>query len=169
MTLKIASTIPCNEYVALELPERYLWLAVVERALKDYCFFFDRLTNADQGDRVMQSTTNFRRSKRGYNLNKARSEYQRLSWFMFDTTLTPFNLEYICTQLYDDGNGVAEGFRMEAMRLLNRHILDSMAEAMFPHLVIYIKTMTPELINAGEPRDPDVFKTKRYRLFNSDS
>ena len=26
-----------------EIPERNLWLAVIERAFKDYCFFFDKL------------------------------------------------------------------------------------------------------------------------------
>lgn len=169
MTLKINDTISHNEGATLDIPERMLWLAVVERALKDYCFFFDRLTNADQGDRIMQSTTNFKKSKRGYNLHKARAEYQRLSWFMFDQSQTPFNLEYICTQLYDDGAGVAESFRVEAMKLLNRHITDSMAEFHFPHLVTFIRDMTPKLKGSAEPRDKDTFRTKRYRLTNADS
>jgi hypothetical protein len=32
-----------------ETPERNLWFAVIERALKDYCFFFDRLCNTGNG------------------------------------------------------------------------------------------------------------------------
>lgn len=169
MTLKMTETIPHNEDSVLDSPERMLWLAVVERALKDYCFFFDRLTGADQGHRVMQSTISFKGSKRGYNLHKARAEYQRLAWFMFDESQTPFNLEYICTQLYDDGNGVAQSFRAEAMKLLNRHITDSMAEFHFPHLVTFIRDVTPKLKDAAEPRDRDAFRTKRYRLTNADS
>lgn len=169
MTLKLNETIPHNEDSILDLPERMLWLAVVERALKDYCFFFDRLTGADQGHRVMQSTTNFAKSKRGYNLQKARAEYQRLVWFMFDDQPTPFNLEYICTQLYDDGTGVADGFRRESLRLLNRHIADTMAEFHYPHLVTFIRDVTPKLQDASEPRDKDKFRTKRYRLPNADS
>jgi len=35
---------PLSEEYIPETAERNLWFAVIERALKDYCFFFDQLT-----------------------------------------------------------------------------------------------------------------------------
>jgi hypothetical protein len=169
MTLKITETIPHNDSEALEMPERYLWLAVVERALKDYCFFFDRLSGADQGNRVMQTYVDFKRKKYGFNYKKAVAEYARLNWFMFDLNPVPFNLEYICIQLYDDGNGVASMFRKEAKKLLNKHIIDSKAEERFGVLVDHIRGYTNEPYVDSDPRDKNRFRTKRYRLSNADS
>jgi hypothetical protein len=169
MTIKISDLILDSYDDNLALPERYLWLAVVERALKDYCFFFDRLTGADQGNRVMQNYLNFRTKTYSFNYKKAVAEYSRLNWFMFDLTPIPFNLEYICIQLYDDGSGVAARFRTEAKKLLNKHIIDSKAEERFGILVDHIKGYANEPYVDSDPRDKNSFRTKRYRLSNADS
>jgi hypothetical protein len=169
MALKLNETIPHNENSALELPERFLWLAVVERALKDYCFFFDRLSGPDQSDRVMQVLVNFKQNKFRYNTKKVIAEYDRLNWFLFETVPTPFNLEYICTELYEDGNGVASCFRIEAKKLLNRHILDSRAEERFPEIITFMRTRENEPTVNADPLNKNNFRTKRYRAPNADS
>lgn len=166
--MKILEPIPTNEDCHIAQPERLLWLAVLERALKDYCYFFHRLCGADQGDRILRSIDKYKGHKIGYNYRKVCFEYDRLNWFLFDKTLEPFNLEYICQQLYDDGPGMAQSFRREAKKTFNRHVIDSKAETVYPTILAYIRQYTNEPIVEGEPLDPDCLRWKRYRLFNSE-
>ena len=167
MSLSLA--LPAYEESTAEIPERNLWLAVIERALKDYCFFFDRLTGSDQNDRVMQTIVNFRKSKFDFRYKKVIADYDRLNWFLFDKQAVPFNLHYICTQLYDDGDGMAWCLRNEAKKHFLRHMKDTDAETKYKTIVDYIMAYTNEPEVIGEAMTETKLKYKRYRLTNSDS
>lgn len=161
--------ITVNEDAALPQPERFLWLAVVERALKDYCYFFDRLVGADQGDAILRNSKKYKGCKIGYNYRKVLREYDRLNWFIFQRLPEPFNLEYICQQLYEDGAGMAQSFRDEAKRSFNAHVIESQADTKFSLIMDYVRQYENEPRVNSLPKEPDGLRWKRYRVTNSDS
>lgn len=62
-------------------PERALWLAVIERAMLDYCFPTNSLMKKDVSD---------------------------LPWFFFSNESEKYNLVYICDQLFDSVDIIAK-------------------------------------------------------------
>lgn len=170
MTIKLSATIPAN-YKAYQQPERFLWLAVVERALKDYCCFFDRLVGADQGDATLRAFDKYKYKgcKIGYNLKKVLREYDRLDWFLFCKQPKPFNLQYICEQLYDDDLDHAGAFRAEAKKLFAMHVKDTGASVSFATIVDYINRFGDQTAVKGAPLSKEGLRWKRYRLPNADS
>lgn len=93
-------------------PELSLWFAVIERAVKDYCGFFDRINTNKHGDVASyhfitpRKTDNF--------CLKAIYELERLRWFLFSKEKEEFNLEYLAEQLYENGRGDIDKIRREA-------------------------------------------------------
>lgn len=63
----------------LGLPEHLLWLAVIDRAIADYV------------KRPPDLSIKYR---------------QGLDWFFFEEEPAPFNLQYLCEQLFDDDSTV---------------------------------------------------------------
>ena len=59
----------------ITMPEEVLWLAVIERAMMDYCKPTKELNIKDKND---------------------------LQWFFFTTEPKPFNLLFICDTIFDD-------------------------------------------------------------------
>jgi hypothetical protein len=169
MALKILEPIATNEDSVAEQPERNLWLAVVERALKDYCFFFDRLSGRDQNDRVLITISNFKKNKFNWKYQKVVADYDRLNWFLFDRTPTPFNLEYICTLLYEDSDGMLSALRREAKKHFKRHMLDSDAANRYKIIVDYVMQYSNDLETIDAASVESKLRYKRYRLTNSDS
>lgn len=123
-----------------DTPERSLWFAVIERALKDYCFFFDRLTSTGAGHLI-----NVEKMRHVYieNFNlKAIAEIERLRWFLFCKIPEPFNLEYLSEQLYDDGPGMAKTIRDEAAQQFKLHLMETEKNNRFVAIIDYIKEST---------------------------
>lgn len=123
-----------------DTPERALWFAVIERALKDYCFFFDRLASSGAGHLI-----NIDKLRPAYRENftlKAIAEVERLRWFLFCKTPEPFNLQYLAEQLYDDGPGMASTIRNEAAQQFRLHLIEAEQQNRFVAIVNYIKEST---------------------------
>ena len=156
-TLLIAEDI----YMVPETPERNLWFAVIERALKDYCFFFDRLLNTGNGSLVIyeRMNDNYRQS---FHL-KAIAELNRLRWFLFTREQLPFNLEYLAEQLYDDGEGAAQSIRVVAMKQFKRHFLETEATKKFERITQHVRENIA--IDKMDTADTEIaLRHKRYRL-----
>jgi hypothetical protein len=123
-----------------ETPERNLWFAVIERALKDYCFFFDKLGSSGTGNLIPYEIFDSDR-KNQFNI-KAIYEFNRLRWFIFTKEPEPFNLEYLAEQLYDDGPGAASSIRKEAKEQFKLHFDQADKKGRFQAVLHYIKENT---------------------------
>jgi hypothetical protein len=123
-----------------DIPERNLWFAVIERAVKDYCFFFDKLLNTGNGQLVSyksltpDSMSDFHA--------RAICEFTRLRWFLFAKEPKEFNLAYLTEQLYDDGEGTAASIRKEVSKQFKLHFADAVKRDQFVAVIDYIKTNT---------------------------
>lgn len=149
-----------NIYVQ-ETPERNLWFAVIERALKDYCFFFDRLLTTGTGNLIVYEGLDVEK-RQTFNL-KAIAELNRLRWFIFNTELLQFNLQYLGEQLYEDGDSAVECIRAEAARQFKLHFVTIEHTNRFPIITNYIR----ENINVDKMETATVeskLRYKRYRL-----
>jgi len=142
-----------------EVPERNLWFAVIERALKDYCYFFDRLINPGSTHLVYSDGLNH---KDQFQL-KAIYEFNRLRWFLFEKEPAEFNLAYLADQLYEDGDGAAASIRKEAIRQFKTHFDEAERRGQFMKIIHYIKENTGVAYSeAADKVSP--LRTKRYRL-----
>lgn len=121
-----------------ESAERNLWLAVIERALKDYCFFFDRIQ--EKGTDYLTKGCKGKKSSR----NKCLHEISRLRWFLYGIPAEPFNLEYLITELYDDSDNVLQSIRSHATSQFKRHILEQQDKGKFDALVSEMYGFVPE-------------------------
>jgi hypothetical protein len=157
------STSICNidEGASLETPERNLWFAVIERALKDYCFFFDKLRSNHQGNLIHYESLS-PKSRTDFN-SRAIGEHNRLRWFFFSTEMQPFNLQYLAEQLYEDSEGNANRIRKEASEQFKRNYLEATEIGRFAAITSYIKENTN--IESVIAADTDShLKYKRFRL-----
>ena len=125
-----------------ESAERNLWLAVIERALKDYCFFFDRIQ--EKGTDYLTKGCKGKKSSR----NKCLHEISRLRWFLYGIPAEPFNLEYLITELYDDSDNVLQSIRSHATSQFKRHILEQQDKGKFDALVSEMYGFVPECLIA---------------------
>ena len=121
-----------------ESAERNLWLAVIERALNDYCFFFDRIQ--EKGTDYLTKGCKGKKSSR----NKCLHEISRLRWFLYGIPAEPFNLEYLITELYDDSDNVLQSIRSHATSQFKRHILEQQDKGKFDALVSEMYGFVPE-------------------------
>ena len=121
-----------------ESAERNLWLAVIERALKDYCFFFDRIQ--EKGTDYLTKGCKGKKSSR----NKCLHEISRLRWFLYGIPAEPFNLEYLITELYDDSDNVLQSIRSHATSQFKRHILEQQDKGKFDALVSEMYSFVPD-------------------------
>lgn len=126
-----------------ETPERNLWFAVIERALKDYCFFFDKLRTPGNGQLIQYDKLSHN-AKESFNI-KAICEINRLRWFIYDKTPTPFNLEYLTEQLYDDGPGAAASIRKEASAQFKLHYQEAEVIGQYMAVIHYVRENTNAL------------------------
>jgi len=147
--------------INLETPERNLWFAVIERALKDYCFFFDRLTNNGNGHLMHFDRFNSV-NKNNFQI-KAIYEFNRLRWFLFEKEPSEFNLAYLTDQLYEDGDGAASSIRKEASKQFKLHFTEAEERGQFMAVIHYIKENTG-IVNAESAKKQCSLRSKRYRV-----
>lgn len=144
-----------------EFPERNLWLAVIERALKDYCFFFEKLQH--------YANCNNRRDISRWQLNpkskshfNAIADFDRLRWFLFEPQPITFNLTYLSHALYDT-DGFANNVRKAANAYFKRHLDQTREQQLFPHVIKYIVTNTN--VDEAQPAPEECrLRFKRYRI-----
>lgn len=141
-------------------PERELWLAVIERALKDYCFFFDKLLNTGNGQLIRYEQLAV--SQRNVFNIKAIAEFNRLCWFLFEKVPSPFNLSFLCDHLYDDSQGMTDYIREQAAKQFKLHFLEQEKKEQFVAILAFIKETTN--VEQVHPADfVSSLKYKRYR------
>jgi hypothetical protein len=150
-----------GEPVSHETPERNLWFAVIERALKDYCFFFDKLLSNGSGQLVRYDNLSAN-SKNEFQI-KAIYEFNRLRWFIFDKEPSHFNLTYLADQLYEDGDGAASSIRKEASKQFKLHFNQAEARGQFMGLIHYIKENT-NVMRAEAATKESSLRNKRHRI-----
>jgi len=114
----------------IQTPERKLWMAVIERAMKDYCFFFDKLAAMHKapGYSPYYKTTTSSFNKR------AIKELNRLRWFIFDKQAEEFNLTFLTEQFYEDSDGAAEHIRKVAKEQFKKNMDDAKTNKLFPEV-----------------------------------
>lgn len=143
------------------MAERTLWMAVVERAMKDYCFFFDWWESATRVYR-QKSSKNPKIKPRVDMSQRAICEFNRLQWFLFDTEKRAFNLEYITSELYDD-QGVKQKLRRMAREQFRLNLDSAISKNKFPNVTKYILENTTA--GQAEPAAKiSSLKQKRYRI-----
>jgi hypothetical protein len=147
------------EDVEHSFPERDLWLAVVERAMRDYCFFFDKLFNhASIAKWSPKIETNL-------SFHKAITELNRLRWFFFGDIPEPFNLKYIMEALYEDCEGMTKLVRKTVSEQFKRHVEQIEADGKFVRIVDYIKNET-NAMNVKTACSESRLKNRRFRVIN---
>lgn len=144
-----------------ESSERTLWTAVIERAMKDYCFFFDWV---ESSSRIYKKrATDKLQNIRCVNfVTKSIGEFNRLQWFLFSNEMQPFNLYYITEQLHDD-SGLRERLRTMAREQFKLNLDKAIAGDKFPAITSYILKNTnahKETPAAAE----STLRQKRYRI-----
>jgi len=154
---------PLSEEYIPETAERNLWFAVIERALKDYCFFFDQLTKSANGHTVDFERLNSQH--RNQFTLKAIAELNRLRWFLFEKVPEPFNLEYLCQELYAHGHGVACDIRKQAAEQFKRHYNETEERGVFVAITKYIAETT-KIAETQAAQTESPLRYKRYRLSN---
>jgi hypothetical protein len=117
-------------------PEKALWMAVVERGARDYCFFFEWLQQYRMHCDVAQQERFYGVTRNSFVL-KAIAEYNRLQWFMFSTTPTPYNLGYIFEML-DQEEALLENVRKLSKKQFLMHLQKIQEAKMFPKIVEHI-------------------------------
>jgi hypothetical protein len=152
-----------DEEQPLDIPERHLWMAVIERALKDYCFFFDKLCSTGTGHLIDINRLNAA-NVHDFNL-KAIGQFNRLRWFIFNKEPKPFNLQYLANELYDDGDGTAGLIRKEASKQFKRHLKEIEDKNKFVAIVSYIKQNTTAADSEAAEKESKL-RNKRYRMFS---
>lgn len=145
----------------IDMPERNLWLAVIERALKDYCFFFDKLCNTGTGQLIDINRLN-NVAQHDFNM-KAIGQFNRLRWFIFSNEYRPFNLTYLSIELYEDGEGTAHLIRKEASKQFRLHLKEIEDKNQFVSIVHYIKENTNATDSAFAEKESKL-RHKRYRM-----
>jgi len=145
----------------IESPERNLWFAVIERALKDYCFFFDKLSNPGSAALIYFDGADH---KNQFQL-KAIYEFNRLRWFIFEKEPSEFNLAYLADQLYDDGDSAASMIRREATRQFRLHFDEAEQKGRFMGIIHYIRENTG-IIKAQAAEKVSPLRYRRYRINN---
>jgi len=150
-----------GEPVSHETPERNLWFAVIERALKDYCFFFDKLLSNGSGQLVRYDNLSAN-SKNEFQI-KAIYEFNRLRWFIFDKEPAHFNLTYLADQLYEDGDGAASSIRKEASKQFKLHFNQAEERGQFMGLMHYIKENTNVMRVEAATKESSL-RNKRHRI-----
>lgn len=144
----------------LRTPERDLWMAVIERALKDYCFFFEKVLQTGNGHLIRyEAMTEF--ESKDFAM-RCIAELSRLRWFLFDATPIPFNLEYLSCELYDDDGGMAQCIRKEAQRQFNLHVQAQQEAGRFIDVIKYVQeNWQRDFSDAASKRSK--LSYKRYR------
>ena len=149
-----------QEAAVLKTPERELWFAVIERALKDYCFFFDKILTTGNGHLIRYDELH-KVHRQSFNL-KAIAVINRLRWFLFEKQPVPFNLTFLLEQLYDDDTHVAAHIREQAAKQFKLHCAEIEARGMFQAVISYV-TNTTEETHGAPSASFSTLKTKRYR------
>lgn len=142
-----------------ETPERNLWFAVIERALKDYCFFFNKLSNTGQGQ-LINCESRSPTFNNDFNL-KAINEFNRLRWFLFEKEPLAFNLTYLTEQLYDDGDSAASCIRKQAIMQFKLHFLTIEEAGRFVAITSYVR----QKIRIEPSQAAEKESTLRYKKF----
>ena len=140
-----------------DCPERTLWLAVIEKAIKDYCFFFDKLSGGPSDSLI----GHYKMSSRMY--RKCVIELNRLHWFLFTKECTPWNLQYLVTILYENPDDVLACIRTAAREQFARHLAETELKNTYPQLILYIKNNTTAATHKSAPTESKL-RYKRYRL-----
>lgn len=150
-----------TERLITESPERTLWLAVIERALKDYCFFFERLQRYENCNNF-RDIDRFQHNPKSRTHGNAVAEFERLRWFLFDLQPIEFNLTYLSLVLYDD-EGFACQVRRAANKYFKRHLDQTKEKGIFPHIIAYIVENSPA-DSATAALEDSPLRFKRYRI-----
>lgn len=85
-------------------PERTLWVAVVERAMRDYCWY---LSSSDlmRGFSWGMGRKHFPQPGQP-EYQKLLRNYRHLRWFLFEKKAIPYNLTYIYNNFLEDSGGI---------------------------------------------------------------
>ncbi len=150
-----------TERLITESPERTLWLAVIERALKDYCFFFDRLQRYENCNNF-RDIDRFQHNPKSRTHGNAVAEFERLRWFLFDVQPIEFNLTYLSLVLYDD-EGFAFQVRKAADKYFKRHLDQTKEKGIFPYIIAHIVENSPA-DSATAALEDSPLRFKRYRI-----
>ena len=142
-------------------PERELWLAVIERALKDYCFFFDKLLNTGNGQVIRYEQ--LKTAQRNVFNIKAIAEFNRLCWFLFEKASQPFNLQFLCDHLYDDSQGMTDYIRKQATQQFKLHFLQQEKKEQFVAILAFIKETT----NVDEVHPASFVSSLKYKRYRN--
>lgn len=128
--LKLIQEQSDHDYV---MPEKKLWLAVIDRAIKDYCWFFDKVCSSNNCNSLIGY-------KEEHHINAPRilAELNRLQSFLFAEEPEEFNLSYLSEHLFDDPEGMSEYIRNQCRKLFLGHLRRVKEQGIYPHLIDFV-------------------------------
>lgn len=140
-------------------PEKELWMAVIDRALRDYCFFFEKLFHHSAKKKWGASVED--------NLSsvKAIRELNRLRWFLFAEEPQEFNMQYILENIYDNYDEIGASIRYYAKQQFRRHVEEIEKLGTFKSLVMYIRNETKAMDVPAATTDNPI-RRRRLRVIN---
>lgn len=145
---------------SIQTPERNLWMAVIERALKDFCFFFDKLMATGKGQ-ILNYNPYQQYGTKSFNVRVIK-ELNRLRWFLFSDEIEPFNLAFLIEQFYDNSDEILIEIRKVAKTQFKRNFEEAAKLGLFPGIRDYITQVTA--IDTWTSADEYVpLRQKRYR------
>lgn len=144
----------------IQTPERNLWMAVIERAMKDFCFFFDKLNGSGKGQ-ILNYNPHHQYGTQSFN-TRVIKELNRLRWFLFSNEMEPFNLAFLIDQFYDDSDGILLEIRKVAKNQFKKNFDEAAQLGLFPGVRQYVTQVTA--IDTWTSADEYVpLRQKRYR------
>jgi hypothetical protein len=117
-------------------PEKALWLAVIERGMRDYCFYFEWIQQHRMSHDAGQQERLYSPHRTNYAI-KSISEYNKLRWFVFSDKPREYNMIYIF-EMIDGSDALLAEMRRLCKAQFKLH-LDKVKEAgMFPFIVQHV-------------------------------
>lgn len=139
----------------LRFPERDLWLAVIERAVRDYCFFFDKLFSHAAKE------TWGRKTESNLSVSKSAKIFADLRWFLFCEDSEEFNLQYLFEHMYDDYDMKLGAMRKQLKEQFKLHLQQTEASGKFLNIIKRIK-LQADTMKVKAARDESLLKHKRF-------
>ena len=133
------------------MPEKRLWLAVIDRAIKDYIGFFYKISANTSNNSILGY-----KCDNDMSVPRCMAELTRLEDFFFAAEPKEFNLVYLADFLFDDPDGMVSSIRKCVTKDFHTHCQAMRESGKFTSVIDFI------LQNARDPMVDWVEISRKY-------
>jgi hypothetical protein len=134
-----------ESYLDAESPEQAFWRAVIDRAVKDYCFFFDMM-EAYKNHRPPSEHKELVGYKRDRLYLRSVSEFKVLRWFLFSDEMEQYNMKYIFHNFFNSPGG-EDAIRRYAAKHFQEHMKKMRAQDRYKAVLDYLNANIHETVD----------------------